>query len=99
MNKDNASQYLVFVKALTKGKVIQERINGVWTDMEEVLFRRSPEYYRVKPESEKMYVATWFDRDGNKRWSNPCVDKGYLERSFWGAINLKIHELDCGEAP
>lgn len=101
MNKDNAHEYLPYVQALVDGKEVEVQLSdGTWDILPDYDFTLDPDQYSIKLESEKWYVATWFDNGGNKwRWSVPYTDKKYLERSFEGAINLKIHEFDLGEAP
>lgn len=62
MNKDNAKQYLPLVQALVDGKTIQidALLNGNWKEhvgKDGFSFRLPPEYYRVKPETEVLYVV------------------------------------------
>lgn len=97
MNKDNAAQYLPFVQALAEGKTIQVFSDGEWLDLTNVLFNAPLENYRIKSESVRMYVVTWFDKYGNPLSSAVCQDKEFLVRNLGEGFDFKLHELDCGE--
>jgi len=66
MNKTNAHLYLPFVQAMAEGKTVQIRSSlslgcTDYRDMTEATFSGSPEYYRVKPEPEEVWVNKWKD--------------------------------------
>lgn len=51
MNKENAAQYLLLIKALAEGKTLQIKPYGNWVDApNELKLDASADYYRIKPE-------------------------------------------------
>ena len=63
MNKDNAPEYLPLVQALAEGKTIQGKISATrWADDESPDFQSyPPEFYRVKPEPEELWLVFFPD--------------------------------------
>ena len=78
MNKNNASQYLPLVQALTDGKTIQHRHSPThdWADKLELDMTADPYCYRIRPEPREF--SGWTDgtnlfvgklsHDMNKDW-------------------------------
>lgn len=83
MNKDNAYLYLPLVQALAEGKTIQVKEVGTnaWYDLNPVDFTRKPEFYRIKPESKKMYAIR--SRSGNLVEACDCPHKANQLLSSW----------------
>lgn len=70
MNKDNAQQYLPFIKALAEGKTIQVDVvdhegGYEWVDEQNPSFHHGPECYRIKPDLEliEIWVNEYLDDD------------------------------------
>lgn len=55
MNSQNAKQYLPLIQALAEGKTIQVlevfNFSPYWKDLDEFVFNKSPDNYRIKPEA------------------------------------------------
>ena len=62
MNKKDAHLYLPFVQALADGKTLQIEVGSEWDDIDDPLFTRPPQDYRIKPEPRKWTV--WVDPNG-----------------------------------
>ena len=62
MNKENAHLYLPLVQALADGKMLQIEMGSEWEDMDDPLFTRPPQDYRIKPEPRVWKV--WVDSHG-----------------------------------
>ena len=62
MNKTDAHLYLPLLQALADGKTLQIEIDSEWDDIDDPLFTRPPQDYRIKPEPRVWKV--WVDSHG-----------------------------------
>ena len=51
MTREEAKELLPIIKAFAEGKTVQIKVRGKWVDLCETDFSRSPDEYRIKPES------------------------------------------------
>jgi len=84
MTPERAKQFLPLMTAFADGKTIQFD-NGVrWLERDEYMFTSSLEYYRIKPEPQRVYVN--IHHDGNMY---PYADKSLAKTN---GLHTSINE-------
>lgn len=99
--QEEARKWAELYAAIAEGKAWQfQDSKGDWRDSEDddrpVAW--PVKRLRIKPESVKLYAATWFDVNG-KVCLAKYEDAKHLIVAYGKFSGFKIHELDCGEAP
>lgn len=75
MTRENAKDYLPLVQALTDGKIVECRDEGVnnWCHTKDLFFTLPPECYRIKLAPLEVTLLVSEENGLPRRWLNGCL--------------------------